>query len=143
MKPHKDNIQLWFKEIPDLNLITWQQYTPYFNDGDTCEFSVNDPAFSNYTGDEEIMYDELDIDWDADENKNVWLFGAEVYGAASAQAEKLVSAGDRKTLKEFAALICSGELSDVMLATFGDHVTVSLKRNGTKVDVETNDYEHD
>lgn len=30
-----------FKENPHLESVSWTQYTPYFNDGDTCEFTVH------------------------------------------------------------------------------------------------------
>ena len=40
----KDAIHAAFKELfaarPEVLAVTWKQYTPYFNDGDTCEFSV-------------------------------------------------------------------------------------------------------
>jgi len=35
----------FFTKTPEVQLVTWQQYTPYFNDGDSCKFSVNDPNF--------------------------------------------------------------------------------------------------
>lgn len=31
----------YFEKYPTLDSFAWNQYTPYFNDGDTCEFSVN------------------------------------------------------------------------------------------------------
>jgi len=38
-----------------VHAITWQQFTPYFNDGETCEFSVNEPyALYKPFDDEEI-----------------------------------------------------------------------------------------
>lgn len=30
-----------FENHPDLKSFSWTQYTPYFNDGDTCEFSAH------------------------------------------------------------------------------------------------------
>ena len=30
-----------FEEYPKVESFGWNQYTPYFNDGDTCTFSVN------------------------------------------------------------------------------------------------------
>ena len=30
----------FFAKYPDLESISWMQFTPYFNDGDTCEFCV-------------------------------------------------------------------------------------------------------
>jgi len=34
-------LQEVFNEEPSLQSISWTQYTPYFNDGDACEFSCN------------------------------------------------------------------------------------------------------
>lgn len=31
----------FFERNPEVNVIYWTQYTPYFNDGDPCYFSVN------------------------------------------------------------------------------------------------------
>ena len=30
-------------EFPEVEAVRWTQYSPYFNDGDVCEFGVNDP----------------------------------------------------------------------------------------------------
>lgn len=36
---------LVFKACPSIEKIRWTQYTPYFNDGEPCEFSVGDRQF--------------------------------------------------------------------------------------------------
>ena len=36
----------FFKENPEVSRIQWAQYTPYFNDGDSCTFSVRDAEAS-------------------------------------------------------------------------------------------------
>jgi hypothetical protein len=42
----EDALKEAFKELfdkhPRLESVTWVQYTPYFNDGDPCYFSVHD-----------------------------------------------------------------------------------------------------
>jgi hypothetical protein len=30
-----------FAKYPEVETISWTQYTPYFNDGDVCEFGIN------------------------------------------------------------------------------------------------------
>lgn len=35
----------FFDACPEVEAVTWTQYTPYFNDGETCEFSVNEKYF--------------------------------------------------------------------------------------------------
>jgi hypothetical protein len=37
----QQEVEELFREHPDLESFTWSQYTPYFNDGDECVFSVN------------------------------------------------------------------------------------------------------
>lgn len=37
---------------PGLGTVSWDQYAPYFNDGDACTFSVHEPEFSNFDTDE-------------------------------------------------------------------------------------------
>jgi len=34
-----------FADNPDIKEVKWEQYTPYFNDGDACIFQVHDPSF--------------------------------------------------------------------------------------------------
>lgn len=41
----EDAAKLLFNKYPFLEEIFWTQYTPYFNDGEACEFSVHDLAF--------------------------------------------------------------------------------------------------
>ena len=35
-----------FEKYPFLTSLTWTQYTPYFNDGHTCEFGVDELNFT-------------------------------------------------------------------------------------------------
>lgn len=36
----------FFKDFPEILSVYWAQYAPHFNDGDACEFSVNDVHFT-------------------------------------------------------------------------------------------------
>ena len=38
----KDETKELFERYDWLKEIAWSQYTPYFNDGDSCEFGVNE-----------------------------------------------------------------------------------------------------
>ena len=63
----------FFAAFPDAADIRWTQYTPHFNDGDACTFSVHEPEirdengdkFSNYGSDKppEGMLDAFDTIW--------------------------------------------------------------------------------
>lgn len=132
----------FFEKNPGITAIVWTQYTPYFNDGDTCEFRVNDCTFTNAPDPEHVHWEEYEGD-----EEDVW----------TATNIKYVLESDRDWYKETADLIrkhggvnvascelmskaiCSNEMEDVMLAMFGDHVKVIATREG--FDVE--DYDHD
>lgn len=50
-----------FEAMPNLQAVAWTQYTPYFNDGETCEFSRHE--FQAYSkGDPEEDADDNDYD---------------------------------------------------------------------------------
>ena len=48
----KEITKEFFDKNPGITGVVWTQYTPYFNDGDTCEFSVGEPTFTNAPVDE-------------------------------------------------------------------------------------------
>jgi len=35
----------FFEECPEVEAVVWNQFTPYFNDGESCEFQVHDKFF--------------------------------------------------------------------------------------------------
>lgn len=45
-----------FKKYPNLDSFSWTQYTPHFNDGDPCNFRVNESLYLNGIS----QYDEND-----------------------------------------------------------------------------------
>lgn len=102
--------------------VCWTQYTPYFNDGDTCEFSVHSPSFVI----EEIPHGADDLDDD------------DYYGGG----EKTVceyTDGHKQTVKKFTKGVFDGN-DDVFELVFGDHVRVLYTLDhGFEVD----EYEHD
>lgn len=118
----------FFEKNPHVKAIKWNQYTPYFNDGDTCEFSVNDASFTNAEGED---LDEVNA-WGEYEGENdaVWVW--EGWGAAPEGI-------DIKPMQEFNRIICSEAMSEVMEAMFENHVTVTATRDG----FEVNEYDHD
>lgn len=127
----KETTKEFFDKNPNVTAIVWTQYTPYFNDGDTCEFGVRDATFTNapdpdsvrwgeYEGDEEVAADGSEI------------FAWECWGDAPAGLNV-------EMCKAFDRMIQSPEMEDVMKAMFGDHVKVVATREGFDVD----DYDHD
>jgi hypothetical protein len=111
---------LFEKSNGKIESITWNQYTPYFNDGEECEFSTNFDYFS--INGENI--DDIDaLDWrikyhlEGDKEK------IELYGLVE-EFKELLNSIDNEFYKDL----------------FGDHVEVTVKADGT---VETEEYEHD
>lgn len=64
-------------EHTEVTGIAWTQYTPYFNDGEPCVFSVGEPYFC-FSGvelseeDEDTYFDYSWMEDDFEENKRAW-----------------------------------------------------------------------
>lgn len=140
----KEITKEFFEKNPGITGVVWTQYTPYFNDGDTCEFSVGDPTFTNAPVDElnEVRWGEYE-----GETENVWacenvgyvLDSDRPYYAETANLIRAAGGVDPVSCTLFAKAIGSGEMEAVMEAMFGDHVKVIATRDG--FDVE--EYDHD
>jgi hypothetical protein len=100
------------------NSFSWVQFTPYFNDGDACYFSVRT----------DLYY--LHID---DENGDDYYISS--YRPSEDDESKRGMNGKFKKVQEF---IDSFDEDD-MEAMFGDHVEVTVTRDG----VTTEEYQHD
>jgi hypothetical protein len=118
--------------VPTVTAVKWSQYTPYFNDGDTCEFGVNDfevavtdppagaePESEDYNYDDDttqVFFSEYAFkDYDNPENNHP------VY----APLDALDSA--------------SGHFEAMLYDHFGDHAYITATRDGFRVET----YEHD
>lgn len=116
-----------FEKVPDLEAIRWNQYTPYFNDGDSCEFGVCEPEFKlkNAEGDS----DDFDSLWGLTHS----LRSAD--GKYDDKAEHPLST----ILESVTALICCPAMEEPLKNIFGDHKEVTVTRTGTEIE----DYEHE
>jgi hypothetical protein len=106
-----------FAEYPNVTRLVWTQYTPYFNDGDPCVFSVNDLNVFDETcaesdDDDDDYYDGVYVGWGE---------GAERYPL-------LKNIGDSLSRAD-----------DLLLEMFGDHCKITVTPEG--IDVE--EYDHD
>lgn len=111
----------FMKETPQVKAVKWTQYTPYFNDGEPCEFRVNDPEFY-FDGDDQ-----------EDEGHSTWTLGRSDYGPKPEQC----SAETNAACNAFAKAL---EGMDEALETlFGDHCRVIVTADGVEVD----EYDHD
>lgn len=117
-------IKAMFEGVPSIAQIRWTQYTPYFNDGDSCEFSINDLIFIRDSvlaeleriGESELYYEDL-YAWSAKHH------------LPSAQAKLIENLADFMEDNE-----------DSLKACFGDHSEIVINRDGT-ISVEV--YDHD
>lgn len=115
-----DGFAALFQQYPQLKSVSWTQYTPYFNDGEECRFSVNRDlsinGFDSYDSDK----DSANLQQHSDKN-------ASTYDKNAAACVKAVT----KFYEAFD--------DDVFKELFDDHVEVTVTAKG----VTTSDYEHD
>jgi TRAP-type C4-dicarboxylate transport system substrate-binding protein len=108
-----------FEKYPSVKNVRWTQYTPYFNDGDPCEFSTNASwADLNYNNNED------EDDEDDDDTEKVEAEEIEVPEEAEDEFREVLSSIDDSFYKDL----------------FGDHVEVTVLRDGT---INIEEYEHD
>lgn len=145
-KLFKEVTKEFFEKNTGITAIIWTQYTPYFNDGDTCEFNVNDATFTNAPDPENVSWGEYE-----GEEENVFATDCISYVMESDrdyyQADKklilsVIESGktiDIPSCQLMSKVICSSEMQSIMLALFGDHVKVIATSDGFEVE----EYEHD
>lgn len=112
-----------FDAHPEVEAFRWCQYTPYFNDGDTCEFCVNsdvdilpvDKAPLPHTEQEKYRYAQEDS----------WYCG---YNGMPKEFEGAAN--------DFSSCL---RVDDLLLILFGDHVKITAWRDR----IEVEEYNHD
>jgi len=117
---------LFDKSNGKIQSISWTQYTPYFNDGEECIFSVNlDYSFKINGEDSEDAEDyvnfwDKEIGWPSKPNPNYDKFQSDIIS----EFKEILSSIDDEFYKDL----------------FGDHVEVTVNSSG---EIETEGYEHD
>jgi hypothetical protein len=134
-KRGQEIFKLAFKEFfdanPEVHVVGWRQYTPYFNDGDTCEFNCYaEYAFvSNAKDYENIQWGEYSGD-----EEGVWVADSD-YGDTEPDLIPQSVIDNTDALRSLLSKIDD----DVFLDMFGDHVQVFATREGFDVQ----EYSHD
>lgn len=118
----------FFAKYPEIDKLTWTQYTPHFNDGDACVFGVNSvAAYKSKDEDEDDgdcdYFDHYHYESLADQSKNA--------------NEKALYKELAKDLEEFDAIFA--QMEDAMETAFGDHVKVTA----TRTEITVDEYQHD
>jgi len=124
-----------FAKYEALGSFSWNQYTPYFNDGETCVFSAN-TDYIKVNGE----YAE-DSDWISE--KTITSYGT--YNRDTKKYEGRVEVVNESYDKELAA--ATREIqeflnlfdNDFYMDRFGDHTEITVGREG----IEVEDYEHE
>lgn len=132
----KNIFKQFFNECTEIKTIRWVQYTPYFNDGEECVFRVSEPYFSN-------AKPELLNPWgELDSFKDESLFSEVAYYCDPTRHEhgnEYVSSETYKNCSELSKLLCSGSMESILKNIFGDHVCVTITKDG--IDVEECEHE--
>lgn len=133
IKTFEDEAASIFEKFPTLTAFGWTQYTPYYNDGDTCVFSG--PYDVDYLFDgEEPTEDNCYIDWTH-----------EAIGFSDYYTERMKADTDNEVLgNQNLAMLAVSELvaifdDDDWEQMFGDHARVFVTKSGSF----TVEYDHD
>jgi hypothetical protein len=109
----------FFETYPEVKTIHWLQYTPHFNDGDECVFSVHE---LNFTASEQ---GEIEDVWGEEDELSFSRY-------SSAEGRKL----EGQMLEDAVELelLIAGEIGEVVLRdAFGDGYWVKAHRGGFEV----------
>jgi len=124
-----------FEDHPKVKSFGWNQYTPYFNDGETCEFSANIDyiQINGEPVDESDWINETKIT-----NYGTWNREKREYEGRTEVPNldydpELAAASDE--IREF----LSNFDEDFFMSQFGDHAEVTITAEGVSID----EYEHD
>ena len=150
-----------FTTAPKLKSVSWTQYTPYFNDGDTCYFSAHTDdleinGVSEYNDDEdneEYLYDTINpqirgvLKTEEDVETNKLLadkIGYSWYANKKIGEEGLFPNPDYNETLAKAVNSISEILSSIpdefLEDLFGDHAKVTIHSDGR---IDTEEYDHD
>lgn len=129
--------------------ISWTQYTPYFNDGDTCTFGVNTDYLNVNGEDEGKMYrkvlsfrikneEDLEIDRKICEEMGYRLSKRKIgdYGYKKNIEYSEYEDSILKDIKKVLSQIPDDFYEDL----FGDHVTVTITKQGA---ITVDNYDHE
>lgn len=140
----KDGTRAIFEEYGDiLAKFGWAQYTPYFNDGDPCEFGMNELVLVGKKSDDgpddderEEYEDEIrgDLPYDSVGAFSTYSDNSKISDRYGTKDERYVRCHGA-CLQVYEALA----YGDLAKELFGDHVQVII----TPESVETTEYDHE
>jgi hypothetical protein len=123
-------VSFW-ESNPGVNVVVWTQYTPYHMDGDPCEFSVNDPTFSNATEGDDGEEDDIDHINDGEydgENEGVWVFCSDYVHPNNG----VYDGADPVSMVALSNFITSEVMRDILMNVLGRDHKIIATREGFK-----------
>lgn len=124
-----------FEKYPTLESFGWTQYTPYFNDGDTCIFSVD----TDYISINDELVDEAE--WASDVNViswGTWNRDLRIYEGRVEEPNPNYNPILTEASNEIKKFLGRFD-NDFYLSKFGDHAEITVTKDG----VDISDYDHD
>ncbi|AVH85066.1 hypothetical protein RsoM2USA_138 [Ralstonia phage RsoM2USA] len=125
-------------EFGTVKMIYWNQYTPYFNDGDECIFRINDLMFCDRVIDcNPEHYD--DEEYDEDTGDRIVLNYGSIWSCTTKFDQSDVAAFGKETLellRKFYQFMEQNE--DLIRDIFGEHSEIFI----TEESVEVSEYDH-
>lgn len=124
----------------------WRQYTPYFNDGDVCEFGVHELWVRTTLDDEDKDTYELEVSsWHPTLGTERYIQGDVIpskygyghsYGPGRWEHKENPFPETTKLAERVAEVIGGAEVT--LLEWFGDHAEITITKDGIQVD----EYDH-
>lgn len=112
-----------FEEFPSVSAVRWSQYTPYFNDGDTCEFRVHE------------IHVQFDGSKDGGDRDDGFFSSWDISFALRHGEISEDTAGERGAALDAFARLHDSIPEELHHAAFDDHVEVTIRRDGS-VDID-------
>lgn len=123
----KEAAKPFFEDYPSINSFTVYAYTPWFNDGDACEYSVYFGEFKKINGKTED-FDSIGAKWSYGEDAGKFFF-----------KEKDL----QKKTESFHVIQDLFSDRDLVYHIFGDHMQIVISRDGENVSVDAQEFDHD
>ncbi|MFD5632423.1 hypothetical protein [Streptomyces sp. NPDC127072] len=122
---------------PTITEFGWRQYTPYFNDGEPCTFSVHG-TWARTTDDVDADVDELEM-WGHRTLGKVPGHRDEATGSWVNDPYEGPDEARYRRCKALEKAVEGGHFEHVLLDAFGDHAEITIRSGGIEVEF----YDHD
>ncbi|MEV3860728.1 hypothetical protein AB0J38_41270 [Streptomyces sp. NPDC050095] len=126
---------------PTIAEFGWTQYTPFFNDGDVCEFSVNE-LWVRTMREADSECDDYDLYWGYHPSLGRELWEWRGQGEERTYVRIGYEGPDEERfqrVKDLNHALVSGHYDAALLGAFGDHAIVTVRKDRIQVEF----YEHD